>query len=584
MFAHRAELDRINVFPVPDGDTGTNLALTLRAMAEAISGLDHPSVSGVALRLAEAGVLGARGNSGMMLSHYFIGFADGLDGQARAGPRDLTIAMRRASDSLYQAVDKPVEGTILTVVRESTEEIERFAGHIRDLETFAGELLRAAKASLARTPQLLPALAEAGVVDAGAKGFVRFLEGMVGLVRGKTTASRIVPDIASEKEDLRDAAAEAAFPENGDRDFRYCAEFVVRGDDLPERPTLTAAVRGLGASLIVNRAASLAKIHIHTNDPAKVESALAGLAVAVDCVKAEDMRAQHRRLRRDAERRVAVVTDSTCDLPGELLVEHDITVVPLTVMFGEEAFLDQLEITHAEFAERLTDPSGPQPKTSQPSPAQFDAAFTRGAENAGHVLGVFLSGALSGTLGQARTAARRFEAATVAIHDSRTASLGLGLRVLRAAELAREGWNTEEIVSELERLRARSGLFLTVDNLTYLQKSGRVAKARAYLANLLDLKPILSVDDSGTVIPVDKVRHRDALVPRVLELLNEEIPAKRNRLRMGVAHVLCEDVARELAAALRREFEPEEVLIRPATGVLSVHTGPGAWAVFYQAE
>ncbi len=580
MFAHRAELDRINVFPVPDGDTGTNLALTLRSMADAVAGLDNPSVSAVALRLAEAGVLGARGNSGMMLSHYFIGFANGLDGQTRAGPQDLTVAMRHASDSLYQAVDEPVEGTILTVVRESTEEVERFVRRIRDLETFAVELLGAAKASLARTPELLPALKEAGVVDAGAKGFVRFLEGMVGLVRGRSAGVRVV----SASEEMRDAAAEAAFPGNGDRDFRYCAEFVVRGDDLPERPTLAAAVRGLGGSLIVNRANSLAKIHIHTNEPSKVEGALAGLALAVECVKSEDMKAQHRQLRRDLARSVAVVTDSTCDLPDELLVEHDITVVPLTVMFGDEAFLDQVEITHAEFAKRLTDPSFPKATTSQPSPAQFDAAFTRGAENANEVLGVFLSGALSGTLGQARTAAQRFGAVTVTIHDSRTASLGLGLKVLRAAELAREGWSTEDIVSELDRLRERSGLFLTVDSLSYLQRSGRVGKARAYFANLLDLKPILSVDDSGAVIPVDKVRHREALLPRVLELLNERIPATRERLRMGIAHVLCEDTALDLATALRREFEPEEILIRPATGVLSAHTGPGAWAVFYQAE
>jgi DegV family protein with EDD domain len=125
---------------------------------------------------------------------------------------------------------------------------------------------------------------------------------------------------------------------------------------------------------------------------------------------------------------------------------------------------------------------------------------------------------------------------------------------------------------------------LTVDTLSYLQRSGRVGKARAYLANVLDLKPILSVDDVGAVIPVDKVRHREALAPRVLELLRRRIPASRKRLRMGIAHVLCEDVAGELAAALRQEFDPDEILIRPATGVLSAHTGPGAWGVFFQAD
>jgi DegV family protein with EDD domain len=151
------------------------------------------------------------------------------------------------------------------------------------------------------------------------------------------------------------------------------------------------------------------------------------------------MKAQHRSLRRKTERQIAVVTDSTCDLPDELLLEHDITVVPLTVMFADEAFLDQVEITHAEFAEKLTDPAVPLATTSQPSPAQFDAAYTRASEKAEEVLGIFLSGALSGTLGQARTAAERFDGRDVRIHDSLTASLGLGLQVLRAAELVREG-------------------------------------------------------------------------------------------------------------------------------------------------
>ncbi len=565
------------MFPIPDGDTGTNLAVTFRAMVEAVKGIRDASVAGVASRLAESGVLSARGNSGMMMSHFFLGFAEGLRGRRRAGPEELALAMRSASDSLYQAVDRPVEGTILTVVRESTEEIERYAGQAPDLRSLARQALSVAHASLERTPTLLAALREANVVDAGAKGFVRFLEGVVALVEGKALATESVLDV-------RDAAALTDYPEDTGRSFRYCAEYIVRGTPPPEQRALASAVKRLGDSLIVTRAPTLAKIHIHTDEPGRVEDALRSVGGSVECVKAEDMQAQHQSRRRARKRRVAVVTDSTCDLPSEVVIDRNITVVPLTVMFGDEIFLDQDDIGYDEFLRRLTDPEQPQPTTSQPSPADLLQAFNRAAESADEVLGVFVGGGLSGTIGQAQAAAARLDGARVTVLDSRSGSLGLGFQVLRAAELAEAGLALDAIITELRRIQERSGLLLTVDTLKYLKRSGRVGKARAFLGSLFDLKPILGLDRDGVVIPVDKVRGREALAQRVLRILEQRVPAERKRLRMGIAHVDCVAVANRLAAALEERFQPDEMMVRPAASVLAAHTGPGAWAAFYQVE
>ncbi len=565
------------MFPIPDGDTGTNLAVTFRAMVDAVKGIREASIAGVASRLAETGVLSARGNSGMMMSHFFLGFADGLRGRKRAGPEDLALAMRSASDSLYQAVDRPIEGTILTVVRESTEEIERCAGQALDLRSLARRALAVAQASLERTPSLLSVLREADVVDAGAKGFVRFLEGVVGLVEGKALATESGLDV-------RDAAALADYPEDSGRAFRYCAEYIVRGAPVPEQRALAGAVKELGDSLIVTRASTLAKIHIHTDDPGRVEGALKSVGGTVECVKIEDMQAQHQTRRRARTRQVAVVTDSTCDLPSEVVIKRNITVVPLTVAFGDEVLLDQDDIGYEEFLQRLTDPSQPQPTTSQPSPGDLLQAFSRAAESADEVLGVFVGSGLSGTLGQAQAAAARLNGARVTVLDSRSGSLGLGFQALAAAELADQGLGLDAIVKQLRRIQERSGLLLTVDTLEYLKRSGRVGKARAFLGGLFDLKPILSLDRQGVVIPVDKVRGREALVERVLHILEQRVPKERERLRMGVAHVDCVEVANRLAEAFERIFQPDEMMVRPAASVLATHTGPGAWAVFYHVE
>lgn len=517
----------------------------------------------------------------MMLSHFFLGFSDGLAGLSRASPRELAAALRRAVDSLYRAVEKPVEGTILTVIREFTEEAERLSLRVRKYEVFARQLLQSAQRSLERTPEQLPVLREAGVVDAGAKGFVRFIEGVVHLVDEGRSGVALQP---SAPLDVRYPAASVDFPGNAEEGYRYCTEFLLRGEPTPEQPDIMAAVQGLGSSLIVTRASTIAKIHVHTDDPAEVESALGGLNVTVELIKAEDMRAQHDRLRGEASRRVGLVTDTTCDLPPELILEHRITVVPMRVMFGDEAFFDQIEITHEEFLRRLVDPNQPRPTTSQPSPAELEKSYSHAAEDADELLGIFVSGALSGTLGQARAAAARFDGARISTLDSRSASLGLGFQVLRAAELAREGLSAEEISAELERLQRRSGTLLTLDTLEYAQRSGRLGRAKAFVAGLLDLKPILSLDVEGAVVPVDRVRGREALIPRVIQLLSARIPRERERLRIGVAHVMCRDVADRVVEEVRREFEPDEVHLRPVTGVLAAHAGPGAWVVFYQAE
>ena len=187
--AGREEINRINVFPVPDGDTGTNFTLTLRAVADALRGLGDASLPETARTMARAAVLGARGNSGMMLAHFLLGFTDALGDRAIATAPDLARAIRCGSDRLYESLDDPREGTILTVAREAAAAAEPVAATTRDIGAFMRRLLEEGEAALARTPELMAVLKEAGVVDAGGKGFVRMLEGVVRCMRGDPIAA-----------------------------------------------------------------------------------------------------------------------------------------------------------------------------------------------------------------------------------------------------------------------------------------------------------------------------------------------------------------------------------------------------------
>jgi DegV family protein with EDD domain len=197
---------------------------------------------------------------------------------------------------------------------------------------------------------------------------------------------------------------------------------------------------------------------------------------------------------------------------------------------------------------------------------------------------VLLSGALSGTFGSAQAAVRAAGISGIHLVDSRSASLGVGMLALRGAELAESGLPAADIARELERIRQHSGMLLTVDRYDNLLRSGRVSRGKAWLAGMLDVRPILSFDDAGRVVPVDRVRGRDQLVPRVLALLERRLTPRPAAVRFGVAHAEAPEMAERVRMALIAAYRPRDCFVTLATGVLGTHVGAGAWAIFYQVE
>ena len=583
MAAGRDELNRINVFPVPDGDTGTNMSLTLRAVARALRDLGTAGTSAtpstlpvVADAMAQASVRGARGNSGMMLSQFLLGFREGIGECLRAGARELAHAIGVGFERLRGSLDEPVEGTILTVAREAADEAGR-ARDERDLRVFMRRLVGRSEAALQRTPELLAALKKAGVVDAGAKGFVRLLDGVKRLIEEGQIAEGAVERLVSAEESSAAAAAEVEV----DRDYHYCTELMVRSASLPDPADVRRALRAHGGSIVVLATADLLKAHLHTDAPEAVFQ-LASSWGTLESTKADDMRAQHQALQ--ARRPIAFVSDTACDLPDELVLQYDIQLVPTQLIVGERVYRDRLELTSAEFFKRLR--AGLDATTSQPTPNAFSDAYRDAARAGDHVIAVVLSSALSGTFGSADAAARRFDPppGRVTVLDSRSASLGEGLLVLRGVELAAAGWSPDAIVKELQRVRSQSGGFFTVDNFERLVRSGRVGRGRAWLGTKLNLKPVMALTKEGKVEPIARVRGNDAARRRILELLDQALTPRPQALRLGIVHGDIPDFADQLRAEVVARYRPMQCLVTPITPVIAAHTGIGAWGVFYQNE
>ena len=301
--ANVPELNRLNVFPVPDGDTGTNMYLTLRDVVANTAPLAQDSVSETSRAMARAALMGGRGNSGVLLSHFFMGMADALEGCAECGGADFSRSLASASVQAYGGIGHPKEGTILTVMRESADA----AGAIEkgDLESVIQTVTEAALDSVTRTPTLLPVLARAGLVDAGGYGFYVMLEGMRRHIQdvGELDEMLVVP-----QPDMSDGNISAEFLEDiEEEEFGFCTQFLLTGEGL-SKDSIMARLLEFGQSPVVVGTEDLIRIHVHTYNPDELV-AYAGTLGEVSNENIQDMDEQRRRY--SADRRAELVEATT---------------------------------------------------------------------------------------------------------------------------------------------------------------------------------------------------------------------------------------------------------------------------------
>ena len=279
-------VDKLNVFPVPDGDTGTNMSLTISYAMKELAKVDNDEISNIGKALAKGSLMGARGNSGVILSQIIRGFTKSIEGKSELNTTDLANAFKNGSDTAYKAVIKPIEGTILTVVRESGEYAIKAAKKEQDILTFLELVIKEANASLERTPELLKNLKDAGVVDSGGKGLVLIYEGMYQALKG----SPIVANEGGQTESVSvSTPQESINPE--DIKFAYCTEFILESNKITD-DKIRDIMLPYGDSLAVVGDEGVIKVHVHTNEPGSVlqEALKHGQLVTI---KIENMKVQH---------------------------------------------------------------------------------------------------------------------------------------------------------------------------------------------------------------------------------------------------------------------------------------------------
>lgn len=585
LFERTDHINKINVFPVPDGDTGTNMSMTLSAVLAAIDRSPEPHAGTLLVKAADAALDGARGNSGAILAQFLLGLGDGAGHLARLGRREFVAAVTKGASYARDALSQPREGTILTVLREFAQASEATLGQSHNFgELFATALIRV-RTSLEATRSQLDELRLANVVDAGALGFVEVLEGMRRFLETGEVGPVIAP-LHSGDETMADAGGIAA-----DQDLRFCTECLVTaatGSELDLRQ-MREEFAAKGASLVISGNKNKARIHIHTDTP-EVVFRLAGDYGLVSGQKADDMQLQQSATHHRQTQTIAIVADTGADIPDRFIEQLGIMVVPLRIHFGTSSYLDKVSITPSEFyREIIVNPQ--HPKTSQPPPGDFRRMFEFLASHYGGVVSINLTARHSGTWDAATKAAERVspEGKPIRTVDCRNASVGQGLITIAAAEKAAAGGDIEAVVEAAREASDKTRTFALLKDIKFAVRGGRIPAIVGTIAKWLRLNVILHTHPDGRIAAggglIGKVKLRQRFAKHVAKQVGN-ITADES-LRILVGHGAQPDEAQLFKEDLLRLIDSSRIEwldITDMSPAVGVHGGPGTLIVAVQRK
>ena len=557
---NREHLNTINLFPVADGDTGDNMSAT------ALSVIRHSSIK-ITLNetfqsLASAALLGARGNSGMIFSQFFNGLTETHLTSEQLDTKTFAQLISKASQSVRSAIVHPLEGTIITVIDAWSTSINKFAQEVTCFKTLIKHTLSETDQALQSTSTMLPILKEAQLVDAGALGFYHFINGFASYLENPQSLN--TQNILECDHAHHEPATDGLPPKQ-----RYCTEIMLSGESI-NRLSIAHQLEQFGDSIVSSGNATLSRFHVHCTEPDKVFESLFNAGQIVQA-KAEDMLRQYEMIHQ-RKYPIALVTDSSADLPQSILDENQIHIIQLNMHLDGHNLIDRICISQKTFYDLLASLTT-YPKTSFPSPAILQEKIHHLAKHYEQVLVISISKALSGAHDALVNAAKPFS--NVHVINSRQTSAGLGLLVHYAAQLITQGLTVDEIKNELELKIPKINLFVYVENCDSLIRSGRVSKLGGRIAQFAHLKPLIKLNESGNGVLFDKafseIKALSKLVNHVDTLSKDQVLES-----YGLVHAGNPEKALEFSQLTSEAFGQPPAFIEYVSSALGLHAGKGA--------
>lgn len=595
---NKGYLNKINVFPVPDGDTGTNMACCFNGIFKALMKSQSDHLSETTSTVINAAIMSARGNSGTILSCFFNNLHKHVNGRPKLSTKEFVDVVLNVGKAMQFALGPDTKaGTMPWVAYASTltlswDELEKNGQH--NLHDVMAVWRSEADSALARTPEFLEVngvkvLKKHNVVDSGAQGLVYVIQGMHEACAGKA----IEKAVAEEEDDDMELKLDE---EEVDPKYRYCTEFVVElnNKDLAA-PDMKAMFTDLGESIVPLIADKFGKIHIHTNDPSSVFRKAATLG-NVKKRKVEDMRSQAGSVASEGWKnpKMRLLMDSTTDLPPELIQKTGVAMCSVRVFLqgsNPDGFRDKVDLQSDEFYDIISR-EDPMAKTAGVPTGEWKAAIEKSFKSLpedGEVLIVTISQKLSaGTWSSLQAAIGMIKdndpnmASRIHVFDSQAISTAAGHFIVKAVELANKLLPAAQVVKELESARSRVECAYMLDTMIQLKRSGRVSGLAFCFADCLKVKPILTLENGG-LITLDKAFSVDSARSSMLAHIGDTVPANSD-VYVHLAHTgrpdLLTNLEESLSAVLaKKSSKIKSVLCMCVGPALGVHAGPGCWGL-----
>ena len=566
---NQLDINRINIFPVNDKDTGTNLASTIRSVIDNIK--PHKSYKTTVNNIADAALIGARGNSGVIFAQFLYGLSRETLNKPIITLPEFAESVKKSIPYIYEAIANPIEGTMLTVIKEWSDFLITKKESIHDFKNVIIDSFVVLEKSLAETTLKLKALNKSGFVDAGAKGFVLFIKGIIDFIKNRNIRNLAV--------DQNEIISLIHTEELIDKEIshRFCTEAIIRNLNI-SKTELQNILSKNGDSVVIAGSESICRIHVHTNQPATLFYQLKDMGT-ITFQKVDDMVRQQEAITK-RKWNIALVTDSTCDLSQELIDFYQIHVVPLNLNFGDNHYLDKVTIQPNQFYD-LLEMHSEFPKTSQINEQAFTNLFSHLASHYDAIIAVHLTSQFSGTFINSVKAGQRISKEfnkPVHVIDSKNLSGALGLLVLKTAQNIEAGKSVESIVESLEKDVVQSKIFVSVKDLKYMIKGGRVSKPKGLLAAALGINPVISMDKNGKSFMFGKTFSQEASLNKIYKHI-KEISVGTSVWNYIILHAHNPEGAEKAAEKMGTITGIQPVSVVDISPVIGMHAGNGAIAI-----
>ncbi|MFU8792729.1 MAG: DAK2 domain-containing protein [Acholeplasmataceae bacterium] len=561
------ELNKINVFPVADGDTGTNLSSMMLAIIEkAHLGTTHHETM---QSISDAALLGARGNSGIIFAQYICGMAESLAKSASLTVDAFSTMITNAVKYAYNAISNPVEGTMITLMKAWAHAVDHLKSKSTDVTDLIKQSSEHVKAELDLTPEKLEILKRNKVVDAGAKGFYHFVLGFVAALKDEEIEMSEQKPIEFKVEDHKHGEER---PEKN----RFCTEAYLKGEDI-NIDILKRKLSPLGDSLVVAGYAQAVRVHIHTDTPEKVFELLDEYGLITE-QKVDDMLKQYE-VANARKYKIALLTDTIADLPQSFVDEHQIHQYPINLMINNVQYFDKVTIKN-ERLYYLMDNYEVYPTSSQPNLKMVENYLSFLTTYYDEILILAVSSKMSGTYSVFEKAASLFNDKKIKVIDTLQNSGAEGLLVYHTALWIKEGLPFETIVSNIEDAIKRSKILVSVPTLKYMVRSGRLSKVGGFAGKVLNLKPVISIDETGTGVIFVKALSQKSSYKKIMAHI-KKINDTYGIESYNIVHAKATEDLVKYQQSLKEITGKDPVYVTEISAVVAMNAGVGSIAVSY---